>query len=79
MVVKNKQGSYYENISLREAIAIDSKTLFPEILDFEVTDVTFDFLNHNRIYLSTNYGYILHCLKSGSKPDVTKFTPSKYL
>ncbi|XP_015838601.2 cytoplasmic dynein 2 intermediate chain 1 [Tribolium castaneum] len=72
--IVEKQGlAHWGSVIITINVQISLKKLYPEIGDFNCTDLALSHFDSNNLYISTNHGHIIHCLTSGGKSGVKKF------
>ncbi|XP_044257863.1 cytoplasmic dynein 2 intermediate chain 1 [Tribolium madens] len=72
-IVENQGLAHWGSVIITINVRISLKKLYPEIGDFNCTDLALSHFDSNNLYISTNRGHIIHCLTSGGKTGVKKF------
>ncbi|KAJ8938556.1 hypothetical protein NQ314_011445 [Rhamnusium bicolor] len=65
----------WSDVVLVKNTRISLKMIHPELEDLQCTDFVVNTVNSNYVFVSTNYGFIIHHLIKGGRSNVKKFVP----
>lgn len=77
VIVKTDNKHQSKCLSLIQNSKVILSEINQNLKDIQCTDMTINLLDFNHIFISTNYGYVLHYLMSGTKPIPKKYMPGK--
>lgn len=74
VIIKGEDASKYKSVSLVQNSKMSLQETHPDLKCLKCNDLVINVLDLNHLFISTNYGYIIHYLASGAKPMPGRYT-----